>query len=101
MLKMLWQGRVCKPLFLFQILRFYLPYQNSGISHVSRGSMPRPGGARRANKKNSSANLFNPLEAKLKIANDKLEAPEATVAELRAARSPYDVIVQTAVEVCI
>ena len=49
----------------------------------------------------SSANGFNPLEAKLKIANDKLEASEATVAELRAARSPYDVIVQTAVEVCI
>ena len=43
----------------------------------------------------------NPLEAKLNIANDKLEASEATVAELRAARSPYDVIIQTAVEVCI
>ena len=62
--------------------------------------MPRPGG--KTNKNNrSSANGFNPLEAKLKIANDKLEASEATLTELHAARSPYDVTVKTAVEVCI
>ena len=93
---MLRQGCICKRCVLIPSFGSVYALENRNLLQgMARGV------SRKAKKKNSSANLFNPLKAKLKIAKDKLEASEATVAELRAARSPYDVIVQTAVEVCV
>jgi len=53
--------------------------------------------------KKPSSNGFqstNPLAAELAETKDKLVS-KATLTELRAACCPYNVIVQTAVEVCI
>jgi hypothetical protein len=54
-------------------------------------------------KRASAGNGFNTLvelKAEIKATNDKLVS-KATLTELRAACCPYNVIVQTAVEVCI
>jgi len=61
--------------------------------------MTKPSKKNRASRSNGLIPTL--AEAGLKTTNDKLKASEATVAELRAACCPYNVIVQTAVEVCI
>ena len=60
--------------------------------------MTKPSKKNRASRSNGLIPTL--AEAGLKTTNDKLVASEATITELRA-RSPYDVTVHTAVEVCI
>ena len=61
--------------------------------------MTKPSKKNRASRSNGLIPTL--AEAGLKTTNDNLVAAEATVTELRAARSPYYVIVHTAVKVYV